>query len=156
MDAWSSLGHTGSVGQAGPTGEVWDAFDRYARNDFRQALQHGVTTIYLAPGGAPGVGGRGVVVQLRPQSGGAAGTVMVEDAALSINIGSGQSPIGRLKTFKKIRSDFRKALDYRQSLEDYEEDLKEYIEKLEERSKKEDEAESDADDKTTTRLWEWK
>ncbi len=146
IDAWSSLGHTGSVGQSGPTGDVWDSFNRYARDDFRQALQQGVTTIYLAPGGPPGVGGRGVVVQLRPQSGGAAGAVLVEDAALSINIGSGQSPIKRLKTFKKVRADFRKALDYRQSLEDYEEDLKEYIEKLEERSKKKDEAGSDGDD----------
>ncbi|MCH7946026.1 MAG: TIR domain-containing protein, partial [Armatimonadetes bacterium] len=138
IDAWSALGHLGASGKGDPTSTAWDTFDRYARDDFREVLRQGVTTVYVSPKSGPGVAGTGVIVQLLPGEGNSTGVLLEPDAALCVRLGSEQSPIARLKTLGKIRKQFRKALDYRQSLEDYEEDLEEYLEKLKERSEKEE------------------
>ncbi|MCH8967391.1 MAG: hypothetical protein IID43_06900, partial [Planctomycetes bacterium] len=143
IDAWSSLGRlNGSRGSADPTASAWDAFDRFDRDSFRQALRNGVTTIYVGPTGGPGIAGTGVVVRLAPEPGGKAGKLIEEHAALAVNFGSSQNAIARAKTYLAIRKQFRTALDYRQALEDYEEDLKEYIEKLEERREEKEKEEA--------------
>lgn len=147
IDAWSALGHLGGSGSAGATSRAVDALDRYHRDYFREALRNGVTTVYLGPNAGVGIGGTGVVVQLKPEAHGAAGHVLREDAALAINLGSDQGAIGRAKAFQKIRVQFRKALDYRKSLEEYEEDLEEYLEKLEERRKESADEEGEGDEK---------
>ncbi len=148
IDSYSALGRLGGAEKGDPTATAWDGFDRYARDDFREALSHGVTAVYVEPVSAGGVAGTGVVVRLAPAKGKSAGLLLDGDNALAINLGSGQSAIARLKTLHRIRSEFKKALEYRKSLEDYEEDLKEYLEKLEERRKKEEaEDEENGDDK---------
>ncbi len=147
IDAWSGLGRSGSARGHDATSNAWDAFDAYDRDAFREALRNGVTSIYVGPGGGPGIGGTGVVIKLAPKKGGAAGKLVEEEAALAVNLGSDQSAIGRAKTFYRVRKQFRKALDYRKALEDYEEDLEEYEEKLEERRKKEAEEEKSEDKK---------
>jgi imidazolonepropionase-like amidohydrolase len=146
IDAWSSMGHLGASDSAEPTASAWDVFDRYAREDFREALRYGVTAVYVGPHGGPGVCGTGVVVRLMPDEGSAAGQPLAKEAALCVNLGSDQRAIARLKTLSATRKQFRTALDYRQALEDYEEDLKEYVQKIEERAAKKKKA-GDAKDK---------
>jgi imidazolonepropionase-like amidohydrolase len=136
IDAWSGLGRLGGSDQADPTSDAWDAFDRYARDDFREALRNGVTTVYVGPGSGPGIGGAGVIVQLAPEGAQAAGELLSRSVALRINLASNQSAVSRMKTFDEVRKQFRKALDYRQALEDYEVDVKEYLDKLKERREK--------------------
>jgi imidazolonepropionase-like amidohydrolase len=137
IDAWSALGAMDrSTSSADPTSSAWDGFDRYARDAFREALAQGVTTLSIGSPGMKGITGTCTIVQLVPQTGGAAGAILEERAALTINLSSGASASERLETYHSVRSQFRDALKYRRALEDYEEDLKEYLEKLEERRKK--------------------
>lgn len=136
IDAWSGLGRLGGSDQADPTSDAWDAFDRYARDDFREALRNGVTTVYIGPKSGPGIGGTGVIVQLAPEGAQAAGELLGRSLALHVNLASNQSAVSRMKSFAEVRKQFRKALDYRQAWEDYEEDLKEYLDKLKERREK--------------------
>ncbi|MDO8632174.1 MAG: hypothetical protein Q7R41_16955, partial [Phycisphaerales bacterium] len=136
IDAWSGLGRLGGSDQADPTSDAWDRFDRYARDDFREALRNGVTTVYVGPESGPGIGGTGVIVQLAPAGAQAAGELLDRSVALHINLASNQSVVSRMKTFAEVRKQFRKALDYRQALEDYEEDVKDYLDKLKERREK--------------------
>jgi imidazolonepropionase-like amidohydrolase len=146
IDVWSALGRTGTAGDGDATSRAQDGFDRYARDDFREALRNGITTVYIGADGGAGVNGTGAVFQLAPGPGRSAGKVQKKDAALCVNFGSDQSPLSRLKTFAAIRKQFQSAVDYRTSLEDYEEDLKEYLEKLEERVKKEEGDKKDSKD----------
>jgi len=94
-----------------------------------------VTTIYVSPGGGPGISGLGVIVRLAPAEGKSAGVPIEKEAALCVNFGSDQPAVARVKQFYALRREFRKAVDYRKSLEDYEDDLKEYLEALEKRAK---------------------
>jgi imidazolonepropionase-like amidohydrolase len=141
IDAFSALGHTGGASSAKPLARAWDGFDHFARDDFREALRHGVTTVFVAPGTGSGINGIGVVARLVPRSRGSAGERVGEDTFLCINFGSHETAVARAKNYQEARKLFRKAMDYRQALEDYEEDLKEYVKKLEERKKKEEAAE---------------
>ncbi len=136
IDAWSGLGRMGGSEQTDPTAGAWDAIDRFARDDFREALRNGVTTVYLGPRCGPGIGGTGAVVQLAPEGAMAAGELLKRSAALHVNLSSGPSAIARVKTSDEVRKLFRKAVEYRKALEDYEEELKEYLEKLKERRDK--------------------
>ncbi len=136
IDAWGALGRLGGSDQSDPTANAWDAFDQYARDDFREATRQGVTTIYLGPKCGPGVCGTGVVVQLVPAGPRAVGELLARSGALHINLASNQPAVSRMKTFDEVRKQFRKAKDYRQALEDYDEDLKEYLDKLKERREK--------------------
>ncbi len=138
IDVWSTLGRTGGASDGKATSRAQDGFDRYARNDFREALRHGVTTIYIGADGGAGINGTAAIIQLAPGAGKSAGIVREKDAALCVNFGSDRSPIARIKTFAAIRKQFQSAIDYRESLEDYDEDLKEYVKKLEELRNKED------------------
>ncbi len=148
IDAYSALGMTSRRSRsAGPTSKAFDAFDRYAIDDFRDALRNGVTTVYVASRGARGITGVGAVVQLARDVGESAGVVIDDDAALCVDLGSGDSPTARLKTFRQVRKQFREALQYRRQWEDYEEDLKEYEKKLEERAKEEAEDKKKGEDK---------
>jgi len=145
IDVWSALGMSAGTGDGDATARAEDAFDRYARDDFREALRQGVTTVYVGADGSAGINGTAAVIQLVPGTGRSAGEVLRKDAALCVNLGSNQSPIRRIKTFASIRKQFQTAVDYRKSLEDYDEDLKEYLDKLAERRKK-DEGEKKTDE----------
>ncbi len=144
IDAWSALGFLGGANSADPKSKARDAFDMYDRNHFREALQNGVTTIYLGAYGGEGVTGIGSVIQLAPGKMNKAGKLLKEESALCVQFGSHQPAISRLKTFNNIRKQFKTAVEYRESLEDYEEELEEYLEKLKER-KKENEKSKDKD-----------
>lgn len=135
IDAWSALGRLGDSEESNPTSKAWDSFDRFGRNDFREALSQGVTSIYLNASGGHGITGTGAVIQLAPGKQKKAGRLLKKEVALCIQFGSDQAPVARLKTFNSIRKKFKSALEYRESLEDYEEDLEEYLEKLKEQNK---------------------
>lgn len=148
IDAWSSLGVLGANGRGNPQFSVWDAFDRYNRPLYREALRNGVTAVYIVPSGNEGFLGKGTLVKLVPQEFGAAGKRIDAADALAISLASGKSPVSRAKLYYEIRAAFKKAKDYREALETYEEELKEYEEKLAERRKeKEKEGDSDKDKK---------
>lgn len=137
IDVNSRLGLETNITGGQPINNVFDSFDRYATNEFRDAVRNGVTAIYLPITGNAGINGTGAVVRLVPHSGGWAGDVILSEAALHINMGSDNSPIVRIRTYEALRKQFKAALDYRETKETYEEDLKEYEEKVLERAKKE-------------------
>lgn len=147
IDAWSGLGLLTGGGATDATATAWDGFDRFLSDDFSEALRHGVTSVYLRGGDAPGILGQGVVVRLVPQDEdrGPMGELLEGASALGINLASERSPLARLKVYQDVRKQFRKALEYRESLEDYDEELKEYLEKLEERKKADEKKSPSAD-----------
>lgn len=147
IDAWSALGRLGESDESNPTSKAWDSFDRFGRNDFREALSHGVTSIYINARGGNGITGTGAVIQLAPGKQNKAGRLLKKEASLCIQFGSDQAPIARLKTFNSIRKKFKAALEYRESLEDYEEDLEEYLEKLKEQNKDDEKSKEKKDEK---------
>ncbi|MFG0331619.1 MAG: amidohydrolase family protein [Phycisphaerales bacterium] len=147
IDVHSALGLTASTGGGGPTHRAFDAFNRYALDDLRDAVRHGVTAAYLPARGGGGVNGVGCVVRFAPApTGSAAGEALIEESALCINLASADSSTRRLQTLADVRQRFKSALEYRESLEVYEEDLEEYEEKIAERAKAEGDSESDGDE----------
>jgi imidazolonepropionase-like amidohydrolase len=148
VDAWSALGRAGAAANPDATATAWDAFDQFSEEDLREALRNGVTSVYIGPGGQPGIVGSSIIVHLAPSEQGGIGRLGRRDAALCINLGSEQATIARVKTFSDVRKKFRTAVEYRKAHEDYEEELKEYLEKLEERRKKK---ESEAGEKKDTK-----
>src|SRR5262245_21070175 len=69
-----------SAGSAEQT--VLDALDFYQR-DYREAVEQGVTTVYVGPASLGNVNGLGAVVRLD-----AAHTVLVKEAALKLTLGA--------------------------------------------------------------------
>ncbi len=137
IDVSSALGMT-STRSASPVNRAFDAFDRYNADVFREAFRNGITLMYLPAAGASGVVGTGAIVRLAPgEGGGWAGEVVKEDAALCIDLGSGESALRRLSTLESIRKAFKDARSYRESLETYDEELVEYEKKVKERAEKE-------------------
>ncbi|RJP41642.1 MAG: hypothetical protein C4547_01435 [Phycisphaerales bacterium] len=142
IDAHSSLGMTsGGAANGDATADAFDAFDRYAIEDFRDALRNGVTTVYLSAASAAGINGRAAVIQLARGVGGDVGAKIERDDELCIDLASERSATARLNTYRSVRKAFQDALDYRTAKEEYEEALKEYEKKLKERAEKEAEQE---------------
>jgi len=147
IDVYSGLGMT-ATRSASPVNRAFDAFDRYNAELFREAFRNGVTMMYLPATGSSGIVGTGAIVRLAPgEGGGWAGEVVKEDAALCIDLGSGESALRRLATLDGIRKQFKDAKAYRESLETYEDDLKEYEEKIKARAEKEAKEQSKEGDK---------
>ena len=141
IDAHSTLGLGSAVGGGQATATAADAFDRYAVDDIRAALQQGVTAVYLPARGGDGVRGLGAAVRLIPR--GAPDQVVLNDkVALCISLGvdGGQGPLARAKVVQELRRRFQEAKNYREAREDYEESVKEYEQKLAERVKKDNAA----------------
>lgn len=120
-----------------PTARAYDAFDRFARDEMREALAQGVTFAFLPAHTGAGFGGVGAVVKL------AAGLpedeVLVRDnVAMCASVGGGRgvSPVARVTSVVALRRAFQEAKDYRKAIEDYEEELKEYEKKVAERAEK--------------------
>lgn len=147
IDPWSVLGLLSGGNETEATATAWDGFDGYQIDDFSEALRHGVTAVYLSAGSSPGIGGTGTVVRLVRDGvdGGPIGEPLAGSSAMGIDLGSERSPVARVRLYEEVRKQFRKALEYRESLEDYEEELKEYLEKLEERKKAEEKMAEPAD-----------
>jgi len=137
IDVYSALGRAGSPqGTASAMRRAEDAFDQYDAENLVEALQNGVTAVYVSPGGPIGICGTGAVLRLKKDGPERFGRVLKGEAALCIDLGSSGKPIARLKTLQGVEKQFRGALDHRRSLEKYEEDLAEYEKKLKEQASK--------------------
>ncbi|MCC7290682.1 MAG: amidohydrolase family protein [Phycisphaerales bacterium] len=137
IDPYSRLGVLlPGAGRGDPTSKVFDAWDPYARDVFDDAFRNGVTLVYVGPRGGAGVLGTGAIVALSKGEGERIGSVVKEEAALHINMGSGQPAIARINTFNAVRRQFRDAVEYRNSIEDYKSELEEYEKKIKERAEK--------------------
>ncbi|MBC7770895.1 MAG: hypothetical protein H7210_00235, partial [Pyrinomonadaceae bacterium] len=141
IDADGSVGLTGVSARETPAGadvlnRSMDSFDRYATGVFKDAVRNGVTALYLGPRAGTGIMGTSAVVRLEPGDGPWAGKVVVEEAALCVDLGSADTGILRLQTLDRVRKQFRSAIDYRESLETYKEELEEYEKKVKERAEK--------------------
>ncbi len=136
VDSLLARGESSGTGGASPTRRAEDAFDRYDTATIEEALQQGITAIFVSPRGPAGMCGTGAVIRLvRDTSGsGSYGKVLKSEAALCVDLASHATAVTRLKTLESVRKAFRDALEYRRSLEGYEEDLAEYTRKLEEQA----------------------
>ncbi len=142
IDVYSSLGMTGGrVSSGDVTADAFDTFDRYAIEDFRDALRNGITTVYVSAASADGMNGSGAVVQFVRDAAGGVGAAMEREDELCIDLASDRSATNRLNTYRAVRKALQDALDYRKAKEEYEEALEEYEKKLKERAEKEAEAE---------------
>ncbi|MGE3109416.1 MAG: amidohydrolase family protein [Phycisphaerales bacterium] len=142
IDVDGALGMTvssarGNVSPADAMNRAIDSFDRYDTRGFKEAVRNGVTAVYISPRSGGGITGMGSVVRLEPGNGPWAGKAALEEAALCIDMGSGDRPIQRLATFDRVRKQLRGALDYREALETYKEELADYEKKVKERAEKE-------------------
>lgn len=137
IDPYSRLGVLlPGAGRGDPSSKVFDAWDPYARDVFDDAFRNGVTLVYVGPRAGAGVLGTGAIVALSKGEGERIGSVVKEEAALHINMGSGQPAIARINTFNAVRRQFRDAVEYRNSIEDYKPELEEYEKKIKERAEK--------------------
>ncbi len=137
IDPYSRLGVLlPGAGRGDPTSKVFDAWDPYARDVFDDAFRNGVTLVYLGPRGGTGVLGTGAIVALSKGEGERIGSVVKDEAALHVNMGSGQPAIARINTFNAVRRQFREAVEYRNTIEDYKSELEEYEKKIKDRAEK--------------------
>lgn len=133
IDVWTTLGAAGSGG--GANSGAADAVNRYASDDIRAAIRHGVTAAYIPAEAGEGVGGVGAVVRFSTKPEGV--SVLKERAALHMTVAAGQSSaLQRLAAIQKFQSIWRTALDYREAQERYKEELEEYEKKIKERAEK--------------------
>ena len=103
---------------------VLDALDLYQR-DYREAVEQGVTTVYVGPASLGTVNGLGAVVRLD-----AAHTVLVKEAALKLTLGAsgGESStaLERYQSYPALKQTFEAARQYVEAGEKYKKDLAEY------------------------------
>jgi len=142
IDVDGSLGMSGIAGSrdgpanADPLNRAFDAFDRYALDVMKDAVRHGVTAVAVTPRTGSGIVGTTALIRLEPGDGPWAGKAVTEDAALCVDMGSGEAPTQRLGTLERIRRQFKGAVEYRESVETYKEELEEYEKKIKERAEK--------------------
>ncbi len=108
--------------------DILDALDRY-RRDPEEALEEGVTTVYVGPSSAGGVGGLGAVVRLDPER-----TVLASRCALKVTLGGGgggetSSADQRYEAYRQLRQAFQAAKQYVEALEKHAKDLAEHEQK---------------------------
>lgn len=112
-----------------------DAINRFARNEIKEALENGVTTVALAPTQGTGIAGRGAVVKLKGER-----AELLKDAAfLAINLEPWLDikPVNALREFLETKRAFEEARKYREQWQTYEQDLEEYVKKVKELEEKE-------------------
>ena len=91
IDGYSALGTSGSSrGSSRPTRLAEDSFDRYDTASMIDALRHGITAVYIAPGGTNSIGGTGAVVRLASDTTaeGSYGKTLKSVASLCVDLGS--------------------------------------------------------------------
>ncbi len=138
IDVHSRLAMTDTAG-SGPLDRAADAFDRFDRDAIREALAHGVTTVYLPALGSP-ASATGTVARL-----GEAVAFVDDAAALHLDLGSDLPASRRLEQLEVVRKRFADARAWRQSVELYREELlPDYEEKLAEAAESES-SEKDGD-----------
>jgi imidazolonepropionase-like amidohydrolase len=106
---------------------VLDALDLYQR-DFREAVEQGVTTVYVGPLSQGPVNGLGVVLHLDP-----ARTVLLKDAALKLTLGASggdtSTVLERYQSFPQLKATFDGARQYAELWEKYRKEFAEYEQK---------------------------
>lgn len=135
------------MSRGNPVARAADGFDHYDRDTILEALAGGVTSVCLVPSGSTGILGNSSVVRLAPRAEGGFGTTIEGGEALCIDLGSGLSPVSRMKSFLAVRKTFRDALLHRDALDAYDDALEEYIEALEEAAKGEKKGEEKGQEK---------
>lgn len=125
------------AGERGPGAadhNVLDALDLYQR-DYLEAVEQGVTTVYVAPPSAGVVNGLGATLRLD-----AAHTVLLKDAALKLTLGASGGDVStaqqRYESYPQLKQAFEGARTYAETWEKYRRDLAEYEQKK--KDKKED------------------
>jgi imidazolonepropionase-like amidohydrolase len=106
---------------------VLDALDLYQR-DYLEAVEQGVTSIYVGPQSLGGVNGLGVVLHLD-----AAHSVLVKDAALKLTLGASggdaSTALERYQSYPQLKQAFEGARQYAESWEKYRKELADYEQK---------------------------
>jgi len=111
-----------SAGSAEQT--VLDALDLY-QPDYREAVEQGVTTVYVGPASLGIVNGLGAVVRLD-----AAHTILVKEAALRLTLGASggdsSTSLERYQSYPQLKQAFESARQYVEAGEKYRKDLADY------------------------------
>jgi imidazolonepropionase-like amidohydrolase len=112
---------------------VLDAVDFYQR-DYREAVEQGVTTVYVGPHSLGSINGLGAVLHLDDAHG-----VLLKDAALKLTLGASggdtSSALERYQSYPQLKQALEGARQYAESWERYRKDLGDYEQK---KAKKED------------------
>lgn len=106
---------------------VLDALDRY-EDLYKEALEHGVTTVYVGPASTGPVNGLGAVLHLdRPR------TVILKEAALKLSLGLAPGEMStvaqRYEGYLQLRQAFEAARQYSEAMAKYRKDLAEWEQK---------------------------
>lgn len=106
---------------------VLDALDLYQR-DFREAVEQGVTTVYVGPLSLGPVNGLGAVLHLD-----AARTVLLKDAALKLTLGASggdtSTALERYQSYPQLKAAFDGGRQYAEAWEKYRKEFSEYEQK---------------------------
>lgn len=115
---------TGERSPGGPEQRVIDGLDFYQR-DVAEAVEQGVTTVYVGPVSAGAVNGLGAVIRLDK-----AHTVLLKEAALKLTLGASggdtSSALERYQSYPQLRQVFESAKQYLDDAEKYRRDLAAY------------------------------
>jgi len=124
---------------------VLDAVDFYQR-DYREAVEQGVTSVYVGPLSLGSVNGLGAVLHLD-----AAHTVLLKDAALKLTLGASggesSSALERYQSYPQLKQALEGARQYAETWEKYRKDLAE----VEQKKAKKEEAKEPAKPKSDPR-----
>jgi imidazolonepropionase-like amidohydrolase len=106
---------------------VIDSLDRYAEL-YREALEQGVTTVFVEPPGTGPVNGLGAVVRVDR-----ARTPLLKEAALKLSVGIApgetSSVAQRFESYQQIRQAFEAAKQYGEAWQKYRKDLADWEQK---------------------------
>jgi imidazolonepropionase-like amidohydrolase len=106
---------------------VLDAIDLY-QNDYREAVEQGVTTVYVGPPSQGTINGLGAVLHLDGSR-----TVLLKDAALKLTLGASggdtSTVLERYQSYPALKQAFDGARQYAESWEKYRKDFAEFEQK---------------------------
>jgi imidazolonepropionase-like amidohydrolase len=106
---------------------VLDAVDFY-QEDYREAVEQGVTSVYVGPQSFGSINGLGAVLHLDLAHG-----VLVKDAALKLTLGASggdaSTALERYQSYPQLKQAFEGARQYAESWEKYRKDLADYEQK---------------------------
>jgi imidazolonepropionase-like amidohydrolase len=106
---------------------VLDAIDFYL-TDYREAVEQGVTSVYVGPQSIGTINGLGAVVHLD-----ATHTVLLKDAALKLTLGASggdtSTALERYQSYAQLKQTFEGARQYAESWEKYRKELADFEQK---------------------------